>query len=607
MQREKKKKRYGMAENIHYIYRFLFRRYPHTKFLLAGLVLLVTVTPLISNVTVAAAVASVTDNRGVQDFVLRMGAVMLVLCVCSFLQQAALSWSNFYTECVQSRDFLMGLVRKSLDADYENVESQKQQRLLNQASHAVNLFRMGVGMMYQGMPTLISTVAGTVIYSMTISVLDIRILLVILVMTAVGLFMEKRARGVEESLKEERFRSWGRAYYLKREAMSVQNGKDIRIYNMTAWLQDGLLRLGKKDKKLEMKRHISWNLVSVVEVVFIVARDLLAYAILAGQVLDGRMSLAEFTFCLGIVSGISGWIRRMRGSWAALCDGNRMMRDYRKMMDYPNRFLREGGLPAEAAVKEGGAPQIELRNVSFRYEEDGEDILKEISLTIKAGERVALVGHNGAGKSTLVKLLCGFYHPTGGEILVGGHSIEEYNLQDYYRLLGIVFQESNTLPLSITSNVSGECEEDTDPEKVKRCLEQAGLLEDVLRLENGVQTHLTKNFRPDGIELSGGMLQKLMLARALYKDAPVLILDEPTAALDPIAESRVYQEYARIAEGKTAIFISHRLASTRFCDRILFLEDGVIREEGTHEELLQRGGRYAEMFQIQSKYYQEEM
>ena len=142
---------------------------------------------------------------------------------------------------------------------------------------------------------------------------------------------------------------------------------------------------------------------------------------------------------------------------------------------------------------------------------------------------------------------------------------------------------------------------------MKRCLEQAGLLEDVLRLENGVQTHLTKNFRPDGIELSGGMLQKLMLARALYKDAPVLILDEPTAALDPIAESRVYQEYARIAEGKTAIFISHRLASTRFCDRILFLEDGVIREEGTHEELLQSGGRYAEMFQIQSKYYQEEM
>ena len=389
--------------------------------------------------------------------------------------------------------------------------------------------------------------------------------------------------------------------------MSVQNGKDIRIYNMTAWLQDGLLRLGKKDKRLEMKRHISWKLVSVVEVVFIVARDLLAYAILAGQVLDGRMSLAEFTFCLGIVSGISGWIRRMRGSWAALCDGNRMMRDYRKMMDYPNRFLREGGLSAEAVWKEGGAPQIELRNVSFRYEEDGEDILKEISLTIKAGERVALVGHNGAGKSTLVKLLCGFYHPTGGEILVGGHSIEEYNLQDYYRLLGIVLQESNTLPLSITSNVSGECEEDTDTEKVKRCLEQAGLLEDVLRLENGVQTHLTKNFRPDGIELSGGMLQKLMLARALYKDAPVLILDEPTAALDPIAESRVYQEYARIAEGKTAIFISHRLASTRFCDRILFLEDGVIREEGTHEELLQSGGRYAEMFQIQSKYYQEEM
>lgn len=605
MQREKKK--YGMAENIHYIYRLLFRYQPRTKILLAGLILLTTVTPLIGNLTVAAAVASVTDNRGAQDFVLRMGAVMLALCVCSFMQQAASAWNNFYTECVQSENFLMGLVCKSLDADYENVESQKQQRLLNQASHAVNLFRGGVRLMYEGMPTLISTIAGTAIYSMTISVLDIRILLVILIMTAVGLLMEKRARRIDESLKEERFRSWGRAYYLKRESMAVENGKDVRIYNMMPWLRDGLLRLGKKDKKLEIKRHGGWSLVMVTEIGFIIARDLLAYAILAGQVLEGRLSLAEFTFCLGIVSGISGWISRMRGSWVAVCDGNRMLRDYRAMMDYPNRFLREGGLPAEAARKEGESPQIEFRKVSFRYEEGGEDILKEISLTIKAGESIALVGHNGAGKSTLVKLLCGFYHPTEGEILVGGHSIEEYNLQEYYKLLGIVFQEPNTLPLSIACNVSGECEEHTDCEKVKRCLEQAGLLEDVLRLEKGEKTYLTKTFQPDGIEFSGGMLQKLMLARALYKDAPVLILDEPTAALDPIAESRVYQEYAQIAEGKTAIFISHRLASTRFCDRILFLEDGAIREEGTHQELLQRGGRYAEMFRVQSKYYQEEM
>ncbi|MDE6675293.1 MAG: ABC transporter ATP-binding protein/permease, partial [Acetatifactor sp.] len=214
-------------------------------------------------------------------------------------------------------------------------------------------------------------------------------------------------------------------------------------------------------------------------------------------------------------------------------------------------------------------------------------------------------GHNGAGKSTLVKLLCGFYHPTQGRILVGGHSIEEYDLNEYYKLLSTIFQEANMLPLSIACNVSGMGEEYTDMDKVRECLEKAGLSGDIDRLENREQTYLTQTFRPDGIELSGGMTQKLMLARAIYKDAPVFVLDEPTAALDPIAESRVYQEYDKFADRKTSIFISHRLASTKFCDRILFLEKGEILEEGSHEELLERGGKYAEMFQIQSQYYQE--
>lgn len=231
--------------------------------------------------------------------------------------------------------------------------------------------------------------------------------------------------------------------------------------------------------------------------------------------------------------------------------------------------------------------------------------MKDISFSIRPGERIALVGNNGAGKTTLVKLLCGFYHPTGGKILIGGHSIEELNLDEYYDLLAVIFQDVNSVPISIASNVSGCVEEETDLERVRECLRRAGLWKDVEALERKELTNLTQTFDPDGIQLSGGMMQKLMLARCLYKDAPMLVLDEPTAALDPIAESSMYEEYKTATQGKAALFISHRLASTKFCDRILFLEDGRIAETGTHDELLQKHGKYAEVFAVQSQYYKE--
>lgn len=598
-------KKYGLAGNIAYIYRILFRDQPRTKYLLVGKILLAVVIPLIANLTVAAAVASITEGHGAGGYMLQMAAVLITLGLLSYLQQFITEWNEFYVQSVQNREFLMGLVCKSLDADYENVESQKQQRLLNQASHAVNVYRQGVNLMYYGIPVCLANIIGTIIYSLTISVLDIRILLVILVMTGVGLLLERRARNITESLKEEQFRTWGRLYYLKRQTMSVENGKDIRIYNMRDWFLSGFTRLGRKNIKMEGQRSWGWLCVSAADNLFIVVRDILAYGILIAQVLEGRLSLAEFTFCLGVVSGISNWIRGMRSSWAQVCNGNRMLRDYRAMIDYPNRFPREGGLSATAAQGEGKSLEIQFRHVSFQYEQGQEYILKDVNITIKPGERVALVGHNGAGKSTLVKLLCGFYHPTQGEILVGGHPIEAYDLNEYYKLLSTIFQESNMLPLSIACNVSGKEETCTDMERVRHCLETAGLSEEIDKLENREHTYITQTFRPDGIELSGGMAQKLMLARALYKDAPILVLDEPTAALDPIAESRVYQEYDRIARHKTSLFISHRLASTKFCDRILYLEKGQILEQGTHEGLLAQGGKYAEMFQIQSKYYQE--
>ena len=245
-----------------------------------------------------------------------------------------------------------------------------------------------------------------------------------------------------------------------------------------------------------------------------------------------------------------------------------------------------------------------MEDVTFRYPGAEQPLFEHFNLTIRPGEKVAVVGLNGAGKTTLVKLLCGFYDPEEGRVLLNGVDIREYNRQDYYNLLSAVYQDYSVLDVTVEENVA-QTMEDIDVQRVMDCLEKAGLKDFISQLPQGLQTHVGRDVYLDGVLFSGGQTQRLMLARALYKDGPILVLDEPTAALDPIAESDIYKKYNEMTAGKTSLFISHRLASTRFCDRILYLEAGKIREEGTHEQLLGLGGAYAKLFEIQSRYYQE--
>lgn len=231
--------------------------------------------------------------------------------------------------------------------------------------------------------------------------------------------------------------------------------------------------------------------------------------------------------------------------------------------------------------------------------------MPHLNLTIRPGERLAVVGLNGAGKTTLVKLICGLQDPTEGRVLLNGEDIRQYDREAYYRLFSAVFQQFSILEATLAENVA-QTVENIDLGRVKDCVNKAGLAQKAEALPQGYETHIGRQVYEDGVELSGGETQRLMLARALYKDGPVLVLDEPTAALDPIAENDIYLKYNQMTQGRTSVYISHRLASTRFCDRILFLENGGIAEEGTHEELMERGGSYAALFQVQSKYYQEE-
>ena len=364
--------------------------------------------------------------------------------------------------------------------------------------------------------------------------------------------------------------------------------------------------------------------------------------------LQGKLDAASFTLYLGIITGFSGWLNGGNMGEGLVRANSEMMRCSWWITSYRN-FLeqwspeeekiekRQNGKNSVSELQNGGKSEMELRNgnysnaagerggnteqkvenlietgvtiefrdVCFRYPGAQKDVIHHLNLKVQAGENIALVGVNGAGKTTLVKLLCGFYRPDSGQIYINGKEISAYPARTYRALLGAVFQDRMLMAASVEENVACCREEEVDREKLWRVLRQADIEEKIRSLAKQEKTMVTNFLEQDGILFSGGEIQRIILARALYKDAPLLLLDEPTSALDPMAETAIYEKYHTLSQGKTTIFISHRLASTRFCNRILLFEDGAIQEDGTHEELMDKKGKYAEMFAIQSQYYKE--
>jgi len=280
--------------------------------------------------------------------------------------------------------------------------------------------------------------------------------------------------------------------------------------------------------------------------------------------------------------------------------------DFRSFMDFDKKEENSRTVTSKVQpLPKFDFYEFTFENVSFSYPKAEKPALKNLSLTVKAGERLAVVGLNGAGKSTFIKLLLRLYEPSEGRILLNGTDIREYDKEEYYRIFGPVFQDVNLFAFPLAENVSMKSPADTDKQRAKKCLEDAGLSEKLTELSQGVDTEILKVIHDDGVDLSGGEKQKLALARALYKDAPVVVLDEPTAALDALAEAKLYQDFDKLIGNKTAVYISHRLSSTQFCAHVAMFKDGEMIEYGTHESLLAQDGAYAEMFRIQARYYLE--
>ncbi len=394
-----------------------------------------------------------------------------------------------------------------------------------------------------------------------------------------------------------------RLRYVCAEPADFAAWKDIRVYGMAGWFRALYRDLLDRDLAWTGKDGTREFLVKLADLLVILLRDGAAYAVLITEALRGQITAEQFVLYFAAVSSFADFVGGIVSEWNGMANASLFVSDFREYLDLAED-VPEGTRSTGDFLDR--APEIVFDHVSFRYNSAQHDTIHDISLTIAPGEKIALVGLNGAGKTTLVKLLCGLYVPTGGEIRVNGVPMGDFRLEEAYKLFAPVFQDTGTGPFTILETVTGRTDGGGDRARAEACLRRAGLGDKLDSLPRGMDTNLDKQLDKDGTDLSGGERQKLMLARALYKNAPVLVLDEPTAALDPIAENKIYLQYNAMTAGKTALFISHRLASTRFCDRILFLRDGEIAEIGTHEELIALGGAYSKLFEIQSCWYRDD-
>lgn len=493
--------------------------------------------------------------------------------------------------------YISWMSEKTQTMEYRYVEDAKFNEKYAKAFEACEGNNNGVEGVYNKLyrlPGMILAIAGM---SVMVILLNPLLLVALLLHVIVTIWTKKKAHDYKYSKKEEIGHASRKMKYYRNTTNDFNFGKDIRIFNLRERILSNYRNeinaytvLAKNVAKKE------W-LYSVFAMITMFITFVSMYGILIYKCYYG-MPISSFTMYVFLVSALMDMMVKFADELAYIRNEGQYVDDFYKFMDL--NLINEGDI-AEVPTN----VEIVFDKVSFKYPNTEKYIYKDFSFTIHAGERLAIVGVNGAGKTTLVKLMCGLYQPTEGHIYINGKDILEYKKETLYKMFGTVFQDFSILAFPIKQNVSATSE-GTDEERVKAVLESVGLGKKIRSLPKGIDQMMLKITDDEGVDLSGGERQKLAIARALYKDAPMVIMDEPTAALDALAEADIYENFSSLVQGKTAVYISHRLASTKFCDKIALFDSEGIKEYGTHDELMEKKGMYYEMFLVQGKYYQED-
>lgn len=628
--KEKKKDRptYSVVDNVLFLWKGIWENYPLLLVMMGMQCVFSVISPVLGIYLPRVAVELARERAELSEIMVRLGGMGALLALSMALSSMA-DMGKYMMLNSTRRKYRKQLFMDSLYCGYEQIESVEGQRKYARARETLDWGDFsGNVVMCNGVIKLAVNLAGFVIYSGIISTLDFRVILLLVGLSLLNLLAVRHANAYEFRNKDELAGLSNKLNYITWTANDVQYGKDIRLYGMGLWFPRIQEQVLSSYMELSSKIKNRYFGAGAVNGATLFLRDGIAYAFLIGSVASGKITVGDFVLYFGAVTGFSTFVGNIVDSANLLHKSNLQMNDMRAFLDAAKeagegetaKSLHGSHVAGEKKGMESAGLSIDFENVTFSYrktshektslQEETKPVLKNFNLHIKSGEKIALVGVNGVGKTTVVKLLCGFCQPDEGRILIGGRDVREFHREELFELFSTVFQDIYISPFTVAENVSMKTEEDTDMERVRQCLEEAGLYEKICEYPEGLHSYMLKVVH-DGIVLSGGQQQKLLMARALYKDAPILILDEPTAALDPVAESETYESFHRFSGGtfpfgKTAVYISHRLASTRFCDRIVLLEDGGVSEEGTHEELMRKGGAYAKMYEIQSQYYKND-
>lgn len=423
-------------------------------------------------------------------------------------------------------------------------------------------------------------------------------LLYVAAVTVVSAVYEQHARRVEEELREKYDKTSSRSNYLMHGGITYREGKDIRIYSAQPLVKSALQE-AQRDRMVDQESAMEQK-AGALDGAF--SGILLggAYLFIVLRALDGALSAGMVVLFASAVYRLSESMKTLFKGRSEIWMNARRMESSFQFLELP-QLLESGHRSVSAQDAEG---EIVFEDVTFCYPGTDTPALSHVSFRLQPGRKTAVVGMNGSGKTTLVKLLCRLYDPDEGRILLNGVDIREYEYEEYLRQFSVVFQDFKLLSLSLGGNVAASPE--WEEGRVKECLEKAGFGARLSGMHKGLHTALYRDMEEDGVEVSGGEAQKIALARALYKDAPIVILDEPTAALDPISEHDIYSGFRRLIGDKSAVFISHRLSSCRFCDDILVFHQGCLIQRGSHEELVrEEAGKYKEMWQAQAQYYED--
>lgn len=593
--------KYNTVQNICFMIKLTWRAKEKKVLVIGFLISLLTVIQNLLNLYVSPVILeAVEDHVSVQKLLFTIAVFVVMIMVIS----AALTYVNenaVYGRISVRMEIVNLLNRKAATTSYPNIQDNKFQKLLTKSDEYTDNNSAATEAIWGTLTTLAINLICFFLYAGLLAQIQPVLILVILATSVFSYVISRNLDGYEYEHREEEAEYIHHMSYLLNQSTDVGAAKDIRIFGLRSWFEELYEKNSRAFTAFHRKAEGIYLWAKIADILLTFLRNGAAYGYLIYLVLYQGLGVPEFLLYFTAVEGFSSWIMGILDQLRILHRQSLDISVIRECLDYPEIFRFEEGIPLKLETAKDYV--ISLEHVFFRYPGASQDTLQDINLTLHPGEKLAVVGLNGAGKTTLIKLVCGFLDPTKGRITLNGTDIRMYNRRDYYSLFSAVFQDFSLLAGTIAANVAQS--EEPDMERVKECTRKAGLTAKTESLADGYETYLNRSVYTNAVMLSGGETQRLMLARALYKDSAFMVLDEPTAALDPIAEADIYQKYNQMTQGKSSIYISHRLASTRFCSRIIMLDHGKIWEEGTHEDLLKAGGKYAGLYEVQSRYYRE--